>query len=75
MTGVCVFVTLYADPLCTRYMEFVCKNRAQCLFQSLVCDGMRHCADGSDEDPTYAGCCESHCTNLTAHCHVLLESL
>src|SRR4029434_6471999 len=57
---VCVFVTLYADPLCTRYMEFVCKNRAQCLFQSLVCDGMRHCADGSDEDPTYAGCCESH---------------
>ncbi|XP_048838564.1 LOW QUALITY PROTEIN: sortilin-related receptor [Brienomyrus brachyistius] len=44
------------DPLCTRYMEFVCRNRAQCLFQSLVCDGVRHCADGSDEDATYAGC-------------------
>ncbi|XP_076146177.1 sortilin-related receptor [Alosa pseudoharengus] len=44
------------DPLCTRYMEFVCKNRAQCLFQSLVCDGIRHCADNSDEDPEYAGC-------------------
>ncbi|XP_034404958.1 sortilin-related receptor [Cyclopterus lumpus] len=44
------------DPLCTRYMEFVCKNRAQCLFQSLVCDGIRHCEDGSDEDADYAGC-------------------
>uniref|UniRef100_A0A8C3A547 Sortilin-related receptor n=1 Tax=Cyclopterus lumpus TaxID=8103 RepID=A0A8C3A547_CYCLU len=43
------------DPLCTRYMEFVCKNRAQCLFQSLVCDGIRHCEDGSDEDADYAG--------------------
>uniref|UniRef100_A0A4W4GF62 Sortilin-related receptor n=1 Tax=Electrophorus electricus TaxID=8005 RepID=A0A4W4GF62_ELEEL len=46
----------HCDPLCTRYMEFVCKNRAQCLFQSLVCDGTRHCADGSDEDAAYAGC-------------------
>uniref|UniRef100_A0AAY4CL48 Sortilin-related receptor n=1 Tax=Denticeps clupeoides TaxID=299321 RepID=A0AAY4CL48_9TELE len=46
----------HCDPLCTRYMEFVCQNRAQCLFQSLVCDGMRHCTDGSDEDPVYAGC-------------------
>lgn len=44
------------DPLCTRYMEFVCKNRAQCLFQSLVCDGIKHCEDGSDEDTEYAGC-------------------
>ncbi|XP_038154114.1 sortilin-related receptor isoform X1 [Cyprinodon tularosa] len=44
------------DPLCTRYMEFVCKNRAQCLFQSLVCDGIKHCEDGSDEDAGYAGC-------------------
>uniref|UniRef100_A0A665VUR0 Sortilin-related receptor n=1 Tax=Echeneis naucrates TaxID=173247 RepID=A0A665VUR0_ECHNA len=43
------------DPLCTRYMEFVCKNRAQCLFQSLVCDGIKHCEDGSDEDGEYAG--------------------
>ncbi|KAJ8397179.1 hypothetical protein AAFF_G00440130 [Aldrovandia affinis] len=46
----------HCDPLCTRYMEFVCRNRAQCLFQSLVCDGARHCEDGSDEDPVYAGC-------------------
>ncbi|XP_077396383.1 sortilin-related receptor [Festucalex cinctus] len=46
----------YCDPLCTRYMEFVCKNRAQCLFQSLVCDGVKHCEDGSDEDPDYAKC-------------------
>ncbi|XP_067102176.1 sortilin-related receptor isoform X3 [Osmerus mordax] len=46
----------HCDPLCTRYMEFVCQNRAQCLFQSLVCDGIRHCEDGSDEDPGYAGC-------------------
>ncbi|MEQ2168720.1 hypothetical protein GOODEAATRI_017702, partial [Goodea atripinnis] len=44
------------DPLCTRYMEFVCKNRAQCLFQSLVCDGIKHCEDGSDEEAEYAGC-------------------
>ncbi|KAM6959084.1 sortilin-related receptor [Aplochiton taeniatus] len=44
------------DPLCTRYMEFVCQNRAQCLFQSLVCDGTKHCEDGSDEDAEYAGC-------------------
>ncbi|KAL4608616.1 sortilin-related receptor [Arapaima gigas] len=46
----------HCDPLCTRYMEFVCRNRAQCLFQSLVCDGVRHCVDGSDEDTSYAGC-------------------
>ncbi|KAG9348558.1 hypothetical protein JZ751_002294 [Albula glossodonta] len=46
----------HCDPLCTRYMEFVCRNRAQCLFQSLVCDGVRHCEDGSDEDSAYAGC-------------------
>ncbi|KAI1903297.1 hypothetical protein AGOR_G00025750 [Albula goreensis] len=49
----------HCDPLCTRYMEFVCRNRAQCLFQSLVCDGVRHCADGSDEDSAYAGCASS----------------
>ncbi|XP_013882871.1 sortilin-related receptor [Austrofundulus limnaeus] len=47
------------DPLCTRYMEFVCKNRAQCLFQSLVCDGIKHCEDGSDEDVEYAECATS----------------
>ncbi|KAJ8276085.1 hypothetical protein COCON_G00078370 [Conger conger] len=46
----------HCDPLCSRYMEFVCRDRAQCLFQSLVCDGIRHCADGSDEDEVYAGC-------------------
>lgn len=39
-------------------MEFVCRNRAQCLFQSLVCDGTKHCEDGSDEDAEYAGCGE-----------------
>lgn len=39
-------------------MEFVCRNRAQCLFQSLVCDGIKHCEDGSDEDGEYAGCGE-----------------
>lgn len=39
-------------------MEFVCRNRAQCLFQSLVCDGAKHCEDGSDEDAQYAGCGE-----------------
>lgn len=39
-------------------MEFVCRNRAQCLFQSLVCDGIKHCEDGSDEDAAYAGCGE-----------------
>ncbi|XP_043936973.1 sortilin-related receptor [Protopterus annectens] len=44
------------EPLCTRYMDFVCKNRQQCLYQSLVCDGIPNCKDGSDEDPTYAGC-------------------
>lgn len=53
-----VFCLSPADPLCTRYMEFVCKNRAQCLFQSLVCDGIKHCEDGSDEDAAYAGCGE-----------------
>ncbi|XP_057695606.1 sortilin-related receptor [Corythoichthys intestinalis] len=46
----------YCDPLCTRYMDFVCKDRTQCLFQSMVCDGVKHCEDGSDEDPDYAKC-------------------
>ncbi|XP_068110700.1 sortilin-related receptor [Hyperolius riggenbachi] len=44
------------EPLCTRYMDFVCKNRLQCLFHAMVCDGVAQCHDGSDEDPVYAGC-------------------
>ena len=35
-------------------MDFVCKNRQQCLFQSMVCDGIIQCRDGSDEDPEFA---------------------
>ncbi|XP_038610031.1 sortilin-related receptor isoform X2 [Tachyglossus aculeatus] len=46
----------HCEPLCTRYMDFVCKNRQQCLFHSMVCDGIIHCRDGSDEDAGYAGC-------------------
>nr|XP_008162766.1 sortilin-related receptor isoform X1 [Chrysemys picta bellii] len=46
----------HCDPLCTRYMDFVCKNRQQCLFHSMVCDGIVQCRDGSDEDANYAGC-------------------
>ncbi|KAJ8266258.1 hypothetical protein GJAV_G00128370 [Gymnothorax javanicus] len=46
----------HCDPMCSRYMEFVCHNGVQCLFQTEVCDGVRHCVDGSDEDPTFAGC-------------------
>lgn len=47
-----------SEPLCTRFMDFVCKNRQQCLFQSMVCDGIVQCRDGSDEDAAFAGCCE-----------------
>ncbi|KAF3823676.1 hypothetical protein GH733_007144 [Mirounga leonina] len=43
-------------PLCTRFMDFVCKNRQQCLFHSMVCDGIIQCRDGSDEDAEFAGC-------------------
>lgn len=39
-------------------MDFVCKNRQQCLFHSMVCDGIVQCRDGSDEDAAFAGCCE-----------------
>ncbi|XP_065553451.1 sortilin-related receptor isoform X3 [Lathamus discolor] len=46
----------HCEPLCTRYMDFVCKNRQQCLFHSMVCDGIIQCRDGSDEDANYAGC-------------------
>ncbi|KYO39024.1 sortilin-related receptor isoform B [Alligator mississippiensis] len=46
----------HCEPLCTRYMDFVCKNRQQCLFHSMVCDGIVQCRDGSDEDADYAGC-------------------
>uniref|UniRef100_A0A8B9E5E2 Sortilin related receptor 1 n=1 Tax=Anser cygnoides TaxID=8845 RepID=A0A8B9E5E2_ANSCY len=46
----------HCEPLCTRYMDFVCKNRQQCLFHSMVCDGIVQCRDGSDEDANYAGC-------------------
>uniref|UniRef100_A0A8D2LH51 Sortilin related receptor 1 n=1 Tax=Varanus komodoensis TaxID=61221 RepID=A0A8D2LH51_VARKO len=46
----------HCEPLCTRYMDFVCKNRQQCLLRSMVCDGTVHCRDGSDEDFAYAGC-------------------
>ncbi|RLV91910.1 hypothetical protein DV515_00013973 [Chloebia gouldiae] len=53
-----------AEPLCTRYMDFVCKNRQQCLFHSMVCDGIIQCRDGSDEDAGYAGCCECHTGHL-----------
>ncbi|KAM9036200.1 sortilin-related receptor [Sarcophilus harrisii] len=37
-------------------MDFVCKNHQQCLFQSMVCDGIVQCRDGSDEDAAFAGC-------------------
>lgn len=47
-----------SEPLCTRFMDFVCKNRQQCLFHSMVCDGIVQCRDGSDEDVAFAGCCE-----------------
>uniref|UniRef100_A0A5F9DAM4 Sortilin-related receptor n=1 Tax=Oryctolagus cuniculus TaxID=9986 RepID=A0A5F9DAM4_RABIT len=46
----------HCEPLCTRFMDFVCKNRQQCLFHSMVCDGIIQCRDGSDEDPAFAGC-------------------
>ncbi|XP_049476827.1 sortilin-related receptor [Panthera uncia] len=46
----------HCEPLCTRFMDFVCKNRQQCLFHSMVCDGIVQCRDGSDEDATFAGC-------------------
>lgn len=52
------FPRLLTEPLCTRFMDFVCKNRQQCLFHSMVCDGIIQCRDGSDEDPAFAGCCE-----------------
>uniref|UniRef100_A0A669Q0W2 Sortilin-related receptor n=1 Tax=Phasianus colchicus TaxID=9054 RepID=A0A669Q0W2_PHACC len=45
-------------PLCTRYMDFVCKNWQQCLSHSMVCDGDIQCEDGSDEDANYAGCAQ-----------------
>uniref|UniRef100_A0A8C0SLN4 Sortilin-related receptor n=1 Tax=Canis lupus familiaris TaxID=9615 RepID=A0A8C0SLN4_CANLF len=48
----------HCEPLCTRFMDFVCKNRQQCLFHSMVCDGIVQCRDGSDEDATFAGCSE-----------------
>ncbi|XP_013929765.1 PREDICTED: sortilin-related receptor, partial [Thamnophis sirtalis] len=46
----------HCESLCTHYMDFMCKNRQQCLLRSMVCDGTLHCRDGSDEDPAYAGC-------------------
>ncbi|XP_043847881.1 sortilin-related receptor [Dromiciops gliroides] len=46
----------HCEPLCTRYMDFVCKNHQQCLFHSMVCDGIVQCRDGSDEDVAFAGC-------------------
>ncbi|XP_042329909.1 sortilin-related receptor-like [Sceloporus undulatus] len=63
----------HCEPLCTRYMDFVCKNRQQCLLRSMVCDGTVHCRDGSDEDPAYAGCSqdpEFHhtCDQFTFQC-------
>lgn len=30
--------------------EFACKNRQQCLPITKMCDGIRHCADASDEN-------------------------
>lgn len=30
--------------------EFRCKQREFCVDADLVCDGVDHCADGSDED-------------------------
>lgn len=44
------------DPLCSQYFEFACKNGRQCLPKEMVCDGIRQCDDGSDEDPNHAYC-------------------
>ncbi|KAM0727255.1 Modular serine protease [Formica fusca] len=40
---------------CSQYKcrdeEFACKNKQQCLPTAKICDGIRHCADASDENP------------------------
>ncbi|XP_067826959.1 sortilin-related receptor isoform X2 [Heptranchias perlo] len=47
------------NPLCSQYMDFVCKNRRRCLHRFMVCDGTPQCEDGSDEDPNYAHCSQT----------------
>lgn len=38
--------------------EFRCKhNSGQCVPRSLVCDGIKECADGSDEDSAMCRVC------------------
>lgn len=66
----CHPLSIPAEPLCTRYMDFVCKNRQQCLFHSMVCDGIIQCRDGSDEDASYAGCCKCHTGPSKCKCHL-----
>ncbi|KAJ3591191.1 hypothetical protein NHX12_009138 [Muraenolepis orangiensis] len=62
------------DPLCTRYMEFVCKNRAQCLFQSLVCDGTKHSMptdSGKSCDAYTFQCANGVCVSLEWKCDAM----
>ncbi|XP_059494976.1 sortilin-related receptor isoform X1 [Stegostoma tigrinum] len=53
------------NPLCSQYMDFVCKDSRGCLHNFMVCDGTPQCEDGSDEDPNYAHCSQTGEFNRT----------
>lgn len=37
---------------------FLCKDKSRCLSASIVCDGVKDCADGSDEEGKCAEACK-----------------
>src|SRR6218665_3163607 len=46
----CLVSTLGDHKKCHFGEEFLCRSDRNCIRQSMRCDGLQHCMDGSDEE-------------------------
>ena len=49
------FIHHTADAVSNPFSYFCCLDNQQCVGKEVVCDGVAHCSDGSDEDPILCG--------------------
>lgn len=47
-----VVAAVYSGAVCSNESQFVCGATNLCVSSYLVCDGVRHCPGGEDEDPS-----------------------
>lgn len=51
---------------CTKFVQYQCESSGECIQNSDVCDGIKNCADGSDE--TEKRCITEYCAPFTFRC-------